>query len=443
MKNTTANELFEDELEGGSQNAIIALTMIIFVVGIVGNAISGFVILVLKEYKKSTLHLYVLQLVIADTLFLCTIPFKVEETLKNQWIHPLWLCVIRQLIIYLNYSASVIFLMVMSFDRYIAVCHTYSIYCKKLREPLASTIIIILVWLISFLVCIPIIKYSTVSGFKPNCKCKPQFPVVQESADSNDLIEDCIDLGSDFSSGFPDDIYDANYTNSGESYKDIYTLASTDNIISPNCHYIGYTSLWYNFLYVNFTLLFILPVLVMVITYGFIIRRLREANIRTKNRKFSSTSTRNNTTRNYKSQSKSISKNKRVTFMCVLLVSSFIIFWLPFHIVHLKKITGIITPPGKDYICDQLLEAVRLLGFLNSALNPYFYNFIGTNFFRRLRTAKKTVKRSVRSSSSIQAKAIYAKEKKSESGNVTFMTRPTAIKKTESSENSELRAMKK
>ena len=42
------------------------------------------------------------------------------------------------------------------------------------------------------------------------------------------------------------------------------------------------------------------------------------------------------------------------------------------------------------------------------------------------RTAKKTVKRSVRSSSSIQAKAIYAKEKKSESGNVTFMTRPTA-----------------
>ena len=173
------------------------------------------------------------------------------------------------------------------------------------------------------------------------------------------------DLGSDFSSGFPDDIYDANYTNSDESYKDIYTLASTDNIISPNCHYIGYTSLWYNFLYVNFTLLFILPVLVisfllfkilnfnydidqvMVITYGFIIRRLREANIRTKNRKFSSTSTRNNTTRNYKSQSKSISKNKRVTFMCVLLVSSFIIFWLPFHIVHLKKITGIITPPGK------------------------------------------------------------------------------------------------
>jgi len=36
-------------------------------------------------------------------------------------------------------------------------------------------------------------------------------------------------------------------------------------------------------------------------------------------------------------------------------------------------------------ICEGLLAAGSLLGYLNSALNPYLYSFLGTNFTRRWR----------------------------------------------------------
>jgi len=49
-------------------------SILICVVGIVGNLIALFVIVVLKEYKKSVTHWYVLQLAVADLLFLLTIP---------------------------------------------------------------------------------------------------------------------------------------------------------------------------------------------------------------------------------------------------------------------------------------------------------------------------------------------------------------------------------
>ena len=56
-----------------------------------------------------------LQLAIADTLFLLTLPFKANEDIKNAWEYPNWMCKVKECILFVNYNASVLFLMVSTF----------------------------------------------------------------------------------------------------------------------------------------------------------------------------------------------------------------------------------------------------------------------------------------------------------------------------------------
>lgn len=60
---------------------------------------------------------YVLQLAIADALFLLTIPFKVHEEIYQSWNLPNIVCVAKEAVIHLNYNASVLFLVVSFFTK--------------------------------------------------------------------------------------------------------------------------------------------------------------------------------------------------------------------------------------------------------------------------------------------------------------------------------------
>ena len=55
---------------------------------------------------------YVLQLAIADTLFLITWPSKLKAHVDNRWEFPEWMCKVNETILFLNYYASVMFLVV-------------------------------------------------------------------------------------------------------------------------------------------------------------------------------------------------------------------------------------------------------------------------------------------------------------------------------------------
>ena len=55
---------------------------------------------------------YVLQLAIADTVFLLTLPFNASQTIQEEWIYSEGLCKVKEAVLYINYYASIMFLMV-------------------------------------------------------------------------------------------------------------------------------------------------------------------------------------------------------------------------------------------------------------------------------------------------------------------------------------------
>jgi len=63
----------------------------------------------------------VLQLALADSLFLLTLPFKTSEDINKSWIYAEWMCKAKETVLFLNYYASIMFLMVRILSE--AVCN--------------------------------------------------------------------------------------------------------------------------------------------------------------------------------------------------------------------------------------------------------------------------------------------------------------------------------
>lgn len=62
-----------------------------------------------------------MQLAITDSILLLTLPFKVTEDLNHGWIYPEWMCKAKETILFLNYYASILFLMVITFVDFMGI----------------------------------------------------------------------------------------------------------------------------------------------------------------------------------------------------------------------------------------------------------------------------------------------------------------------------------
>jgi len=433
------NNTFLDTNEDGNATAIIIapdinwvalityLTVCVF--GIVGNIISILVIVVLKEFKNSVLHRYVLQLAIADTIFLFTIPFRVHEQMVGHWSFPTWMCKAKEIALFINYNASVFFLMVMSIDRYIAVCHSFSTKLMKLRKPFSATVIIFIVWFMALICSIPAMRYAEIAGNEPHCFCQFSFltnsgnddsfgdcekytdketlRLCQQHKNSSNLqyeqhcrksLENFENLGN--YEGLEDFEDALNLFDYEEEYDDSnLTIDGYDDGVAYECAFFGSPPVWGVFLYTNFVVLYLLPILVMTIAYGLIIRRVYKTKMQSPKRlnglQRCESVRKSRASFKERSPPKKINRTpnmrKKVTGMCASLVLCFTVCWLPYHAIQLAKLRVIPLTSTKGYICHNLSLAGSIIAYINSALNPYFYNFIGTEFGKRWRNAKSTL----------------------------------------------------
>ncbi|XP_063306501.1 kappa-type opioid receptor [Pelobates fuscus] len=152
---------------------ITAVYSMVFVVGLVGNALVMFVIIRYTKMKTAT-NIYIFNLALADALVTTTMPFQSTSFLMSSWPFGDVLCKIVVSIDYYNMFTSIFTLTMMSVDRYIAVCHP--VKALDFRTPLKAKCINVFIWMLSSSVGISAIVLGGTKIVDGSTECALQFP---------------------------------------------------------------------------------------------------------------------------------------------------------------------------------------------------------------------------------------------------------------------------
>lgn len=140
----------------GSAIAIV-LYLVVCVVGIFGNSLVIYVVLRFSKMQTVT-NRYILNLAIADECFLIGIPFLLTTMYLNEWMFGPFLCKLYMISTSITQFTSSLFLLIMSADRFIAVCHPIS--SPRFRTPVVSKIVSLIAWGMSALIMLPVMLYG-------------------------------------------------------------------------------------------------------------------------------------------------------------------------------------------------------------------------------------------------------------------------------------------
>ncbi|XP_048850795.1 somatostatin receptor type 1-like [Brienomyrus brachyistius] len=126
-------------------------------VGLTGNTMVIYVILKYAKMKTAT-NIYILNLAIADELFMFSVPFLATSAALQHWPFGSLMCRLVLSVDGINMFTSIFCLTVLSIDRYIAVVHP--IKAARYRRPTVAKIINVCVWGLSLVVILPIIIFA-------------------------------------------------------------------------------------------------------------------------------------------------------------------------------------------------------------------------------------------------------------------------------------------
>ena len=116
--------------------------------GLLGNSLVIYVVLRFSKLHTVT-NTYILHLAMADECFLVGIPFLIATMALREWPFGTTLCKVYFTTTSINQITSSLFLMVLSADRYVAVCHPIS--SPRFRTGLIAKIVSLSAWLLSAL----------------------------------------------------------------------------------------------------------------------------------------------------------------------------------------------------------------------------------------------------------------------------------------------------
>ncbi|XP_055494804.1 somatostatin receptor type 1-like [Leucoraja erinacea] len=155
--NYSLGEEEEEEERDAGTVVIQFISAVVCLVGLVGNAMVIFVILRYAKMKTAT-NIYILNLAIADELFMLSVPFLSASAALQRWPFGSLMCRTVLSVDGINQFTSVFCLTVLSVDRYVAVVHP--IKAARYRRPTIAKVINICVWVLSLIVILPIIIFA-------------------------------------------------------------------------------------------------------------------------------------------------------------------------------------------------------------------------------------------------------------------------------------------
>ncbi|KAK3552295.1 hypothetical protein QTP86_009437 [Hemibagrus guttatus] len=145
--------------------------IIVCIIGLGGNTL---VIHIVLHYSKteSVTNIYILNLAIADELFMLSLPFLAVQNAMMSWPFGSFMCRLVMTVDGINQFTSIFCLTVMSIDRYLAVVHP--IRSSRWRRPQVAKAVNGSVWAMSFIVVLPMVVFAGV--FEKGGTCNINWP---------------------------------------------------------------------------------------------------------------------------------------------------------------------------------------------------------------------------------------------------------------------------
>lgn len=130
------------------------LFWIIFILGAVGNLVVVWIYTTVRNRLKTMTDVYLLNLAVADLLFLCMLPFWAVDAIKG-WEFGISSCKVVSAIYKINFFSSMLLLTCISVDRYIAIVQVTKAQNLKKKRLFYSKLACLGVWFVSTLLALP------------------------------------------------------------------------------------------------------------------------------------------------------------------------------------------------------------------------------------------------------------------------------------------------
>nr|XP_056713612.1 C-C chemokine receptor type 5-like [Euleptes europaea] len=148
-------------------HVVPALYSLVFIVGLLGNAL---VVLILIRFKKlkSMTDIYLLNLAISDLLFIVSLPFWAYAA-GSQWVFGNTMCRILSAAYEIGFYSGSFFIILLTIDRYLAIVH--AVFAMKARTVVYGMSSSGCTWVLASLACVPTLMFSMVQKRKEGQKC--------------------------------------------------------------------------------------------------------------------------------------------------------------------------------------------------------------------------------------------------------------------------------
>ncbi|XP_029910651.1 thyrotropin-releasing hormone receptor [Myripristis murdjan] len=312
---TLAANLTEMPLNPLEEQVItIFLTMLICGVGISGNIMVVLVVLRTKHMVTPT-NCYLVSLAIADLIVLLAAGLPNISDVVAFWIYGYTGCVCITYLQYLGINVSSCSITAFTIERYIAICH--SIKAQFICTVSRAKRIIAGVWIFTSLYCIM------------------WFFLV----DTDETV----------------------YTNG----------------VVVTCGYRVSRSLYMPIYFLDFTLFYVIPLIVATVLYGLIARILFMSPLPShlSERAGGGSVHQGHSNNTAKANRGAITARKQVTKMLAVVVILFALLWMPYR--TLVVVNSFMDPP---YHNTWFLLFCRMCIYTNSAINPIIYNLMSQKF---------------------------------------------------------------
>ncbi|XP_021114809.1 C-C chemokine receptor type 9 [Heterocephalus glaber] len=150
------------------------LYWLVFVLGTVGNSLVALVYWYCTRVKTMT-DMFLLNLAIADLLFLVTLPFWAIAA-ADQWKFQTFTCKVVNGLFRMNFYSCVLLLMCISVDRYIAIAQAMKAQVWRRKRLVYSRMGCCAVWVLAVALCLPEVLYSQVKRESGVAACTMVYP---------------------------------------------------------------------------------------------------------------------------------------------------------------------------------------------------------------------------------------------------------------------------